>query len=187
MQAAGFSALFAGVSATVAAVSAVVSAVAAWRSRAAKKVAERKRDEAVEAAKTAASGIGRIATVQESRQTAAESAQASSVVFVQSPIQGGRSGWRVQNYSEQPVTNVVVRSTTGAKIQIYNNNLDHLDEYVEHTLGAHQYSQQMFRPTDSEAVRADPAEVERMSLRFTDAGQQTWERIGSQPPQRVGP
>jgi hypothetical protein len=44
----------------------------------------------------------------------------------------------------------------------------------------------MFRSTDSDAVRADPAEVERMSLRFTDARRQTWERIRTQPPQRVG-
>lgn len=187
MNAGTWSAIFAGVSATVAAVSAVVAAVAAVRSKRAKNVAEQKRDEAVEAAKTVASGVGRIATVQESRQTAAESAQASSVVFVPSPIQGGRTGWRVQNDSDQPVTNVVVRSATGAKIQVYNNNLDQLPEYVEHALGAHQHSQVMFRPTDSEAVRADPAEVERMSLRFTDARHQTWERIGSQRPQPVNP
>jgi hypothetical protein len=182
-----WSAIFAGVSAAVAVVSAILSGIAALRSRDAKKVAEQKRDEAVAAAQAMASGVGRIATVQESRLTAAESAQASGVVFVQSPIQGGRTGWRVQNDSEQPVTNVVVRSTTGAKIQVYNNDLTQLDEYVEHTLGAHQQSQLMFRPTDSEAVRADPAEVERMSLRFTDARHQTWERIGSQRPQPVNP
>jgi len=78
--------------------------------------------------------------VQESRQTAAELAQASSVVSVRSPIQGGRTGWRVQKDSDQPVTNVVVHSTTGAKIQVYNNDLTQLSEYVEHTLGAHQRS-----------------------------------------------
>ena len=44
------------------------------------------------------------------------------------PIQGGRTGWRVLNDSDQPVTNVVVRSTTGAKIQVYNNDLTQLSE-----------------------------------------------------------
>ncbi len=177
--------IFAGISAGVALVSAIVSGVAAWRSRSAKKVAEAKRDEAVEAANKVASGVDRIAQVQESRQTADESAQASSVGFARSPVQGGRTGWRVQNDSDQPVTDVVVRSTTGAKIVVYNNDLPRLTEYVEHTLGGHQQSQFMFRPTDSDAVRADPAELERMALRFTDARHQTWERIGSQRPRRV--
>lgn len=177
--------IFAGVSAGVALVSAIAAGIAAFRSRSAQRVAEKKRDEAVEAATKVANGVDRIARVQESRQTADESAQASSVVFVRSPAHGGRTGWRVQNDSDQPVTNVVVRSATGAKIQVYNNDLSQLTEYVEHMLGGHQQSQFMFRPTDSDAVHADPAEVERVSLRFIDARLQMWERIGSQPPQRV--
>ena len=55
MNAGTWSAIFAGVSAVVALVSAIVSGVAAWRSREAKRVAEKKRDEAVEAAKNVAS------------------------------------------------------------------------------------------------------------------------------------
>ena len=42
------------------------------------------------------------------------------------------TGWpyrlAVLNDSDQPVTNVVVRSTTGAKIQVYNNDLTQLSE-----------------------------------------------------------
>jgi hypothetical protein len=179
-----WSVIFAGVSAAVALVSAIASGVAAWRSREAKRVAEEKRDEAVAAANKVATG-DRIAQVHESRQTADESSQASSVVFVQSPVKGGRTGWRVQNDSDQPVTKVAVSSATGAKIQVYNNDLSQLTEYVEHTLGGRQQSQLMFRPTDSDGAQADPAEVERMAVRFTNARRQTWERIGSQPPQRM--
>jgi hypothetical protein len=45
----------------------------------------------------------------------------------------------------------------------------------------------MFRPTGTNAAQADPAEVERMVLRFTDAREQTWERIGTQAARRIGP
>lgn len=188
MNAATWSATFAGVSAGVAIISAAVSGFAAWRSREAKNVAEKKRDEAVQAATDAASGIGRIATVQESRQTAAQSAQASSVVFVLSEVQRGFSGWRVQNDSDKPVTNVIVRGAAGAQIVVYRGSgPEQVPEYVEHTLGAHQQSRLMFRPTGIDAVHADPAEGERMSLQITDAQYKTWIRIGSQPPQPVNP
>lgn len=186
MQAPDFSAIFAGVSATVAVVSAIVGGVAARRSRTAKKIAETKRDEAVAAAIKAASATDRIAAVQESRLTIEESAQAFSVVIVPAPIKGGRSGWQVLNDSDQPVTQVAVRSATDAKIQVYNNDLTQFEEYVEHALAGHSHSQLPFRPTDADAARADPAEVERMVLRFTDARNQTWERVGTQTPQRVG-
>lgn len=138
--------IFTGVSAGVALLSAIASAVAWWRSREAKKIAEQKRDEAVKAAQSVASATTRIADVQESFQTAEASAQASSVVFVRSVPQRGFSGWKVENYSDQPVTNVVVRSATGAKIRVYNNDMDQLPEYVEHILGARQQSHRMFRP-----------------------------------------
>lgn len=187
MEAGTLSAVFAGVSAGVAVISAGVSAVAAWRSRDAKRVAEKKRNEAVEAAQNVASGIDRLALVQESRQTAEASAQASSVVFVRSEIQRGFSGWLVQNDSDRPVTNVAVRSTAGAKIVVYHGSgPDHLPEYVEHTVGAHQQSRLTFRPAGSDSAHADDSEAERMSLRFTDARGQEWERIGSQGAQPVG-
>ncbi|ULE33328.1 hypothetical protein [Mycobacterium sp. IDR2000157661] len=90
--------------------------------------AEKKRDEAVAAAIKAASASDRIATVQESRLTIEESAQAFSVVIVPAPIKGGRSGWHVLNDSDQPVTRVAVSSATGAKIQVYNNDLTQFEE-----------------------------------------------------------
>jgi hypothetical protein len=179
--------IFTGVSAVVALLSAIASAVAWWRSREAKVVAERKRDEAVDAATRVAAAADRIAEVQESRKTAEESTQASSVVFVRSITVGNRNGWRVHNDSDQPVRNVSVRSTAGAMIQVYNNNLDRMSEYVEHNLGAHQQSQLCFRLTDGEGLRPDASEVERMAVRFTDAREQTWERVGTQQPTRVAP
>jgi hypothetical protein len=179
--------IISGTSAAVALVSAIVAGVSALCSREAKRIAEEKRDEAVAAANKVASATDRIAAVQESRRIAEESAQASSIVFVRSPVKGGRTGWRVQNDSGQPVTNVAVRSVTGAKIQVYDNELSQLIDYVEHTLGAHHQSQLMFRPTDSDGAQADPAEVQRMAVRFTDARGQTWERIGSQSPGLVDP
>jgi len=183
-----WSAIFAGVSAVVALVSAVVAGVSALRSREAKRVAEKKRDEAVEAAKNVASGVDRLARVEESRQTAEESAQASSVVLVLSEVQRGFSGWRVQNDSDRPVTNVVVRDATGAQIVVYRGSgPEPLPEYAEETIGAHQQSRLMFRPTGANAAQADPSEVERMSLRFNDSRHQAWERIGAQPPRRVDP
>ena len=175
-----------GISAAVAVVSAIVAGVSALRSREAKSVAEKKRNEAVDAATEVASAVGRIATIQESRQTAAECAQASSVILVLSEVQRGFSGWRVQNDSDQPVTNVVVRGATGGKIVVYRGSgPEPLTEYAEHVLGAHQKSQLMFRPTDTDAVHATSSDVERMALRFTDARNQTWERIGSQRAQQI--
>lgn len=179
--------IISGISALVAVASAIAAAVSAVRSRKSKEIAETKRDEAVAAATKAASATDRIAAVQESRRTAEESAQASSVVFVRSKTLGNRTGWRVHNDSDQPVRNVAVRSTAGAMIQVYNNNLDRLSEHVEHNLGAHQQSQLMFRPTDGEGLRPDPSEVERMAVRFTDAREQIWERVGTQAPQRIDP
>ena len=177
--------IISGISALVAVVSAIAAAVSALRSRKAKEIAETKRDEAVEAAKSVASSTGRIADVQESRETVEASAQAASVVFVRSVPQRGFSGWKVENYSDQPVTEVAVRSTTGAAIRVYNNDMEQLPEYVEHILGAHQQSHRMFRPTDAEGAQADPAETERMAVRFTDSRGQTWERIGSKSAQRL--
>lgn len=178
--------IISGISAFVAVGSAIAAAVSAVRSRKSKEIAETKRDEAVGAAIKAASATDRLAAVQESRLTIEESAQAFSVVIVPAPIKGGRAGWHVLNDGDQPVTRVAVSSATGAKIQVYNNNLDHLPEYVEHTLAGHSHSQIPFRPTDGDAgARADPTEVERMKLRFTDARNQTWERVGTQPPQLV--
>lgn len=176
-----------GISAFVALVSAIVAGVSAIKSRDAKRIAEEKRDEAVAAAIKAASATDRIAAVQESRLTIEESSQAFSVVIVPAPIKGGRSGWHVLNDSDQPVTRVAVSSSSGAKIQVYNNDLTQFEEYVEHTVAGHSHSQLRFRPTDAEAARADPAEVERMVLRFTDARNQTWKRVGTQAPQRVEP
>lgn len=37
----------------------------------------------------------------------------------------------------------------------------------------------MFRPTDSDGVHADASEVEWMVVRFIDAREQTWERVGT--------
>lgn len=180
--------IISGISAAVALVSAIVAGVSALRSREARRVAEEKRDEAVAAANQVASATDRIAAVQESRQTIEESAQASSVVLVLSEAQRGFSGWRVQNDSSQPVTNVAVRGTASAQIVVYRGSgPEHLTEYVEQTLGAHQQSRLMFRPTSSDAVHADEAEVELMVLRFTDARGQTWERCGSQSARRVSP
>lgn len=132
--------------------------------------------------------MARIAAVQESRQTSESSAQASSVVFVLSEIQRGFSGWKVQNDSDQPVTNVVVQGVAGAQIVVYKGSgPEPVPEYVEHTIGAHQQSQRMFRPTGSDAAQADGTEAGRMVLRFTDSRDQRWERVGSQPPTRIGP
>lgn len=178
--------IISGISAAVALVSAIVAGVSALRSREARRVAEEKRDEAVAAANQVASATDRIAAVQESRQTIEESAQASSVVLVLSEAQRGFSGWRVQNDSSQPVTNVAVRGTASAQIVVYRGSgPEHLTEYVEQTLGAHQQSRLMFRPTGSDAVHADGAEVELMVLRFTDARGQTVRRgsaVARSPP-----
>ncbi|WP_156664394.1 hypothetical protein [Mycobacterium sp. 852002-51613_SCH5001154] len=176
-----------GISAFVAVASAIAAAVSAVRSREAKRIAEEKRDEAVGAAIKAASATDRIAAVQESRLTVEDSAQAFSVVIVPAPIKGGRSGWHVLNDSDQPVTRVAVSSATGAKIQVYNNDLTQFEKYVEHTLAGHSHSQLRFRPTDADGARTDPAEVERMVLRFTDARNQTWERVGAQAPRLIDP
>ncbi|MHA0288229.1 hypothetical protein ACXYX3_17485 [Mycobacterium sp. C3-094] len=181
--------IISGVSAAVALGSAIAAGVSALRSREAKRIAEEKRDEAVQAAKDVASDVGRIATVQESRQraeearnTAEQSAQASSVLIVLSEVQRGFSGWKVHNESSQPVTNVVVSGLAGAQIVVYlGSEPEPRSEYVEPTVGAYQQSRLMFRPTGTDAVHADASEIERMALRFTDARQQTWEKIGSQP------
>lgn len=181
--------IISGISAAVALGSAIVAGVSALRSREAKRIAEAKRDEAVQAAKDVASDVGRIATVQESRQraeearnTAEQSAQASSVLIVLSEVQRGFSGWKVHNESSQPVTNVVVSGLAGAQIVVYlGSGPEPRSEYVEPTVGAYQQSRLMFRPTGTDAVHADASEIERMALRFTDARQQTWEKIGSQP------
>lgn len=179
--------IISGISAFVAVASAIAAAVSAFRSREAKRIAEEKRDEAVGAAIRAASATDRIAAVQESRLTMEESAQAYSVVIVPAPIVGGRSAWHVLNDSDQPVTRVAVSSGTGAKIQVYNNDLTQFEEYVEHTLAGRAHSQLRFRPTDADGAKADPAEVERMVLRFTDACNQRWERVGTQAPQPIEP
>ncbi|BBX15220.1 hypothetical protein CRI77_22405 [Mycolicibacterium duvalii] len=181
--------IISGISAAVAVGSAIVAGVSALRSREAKRIAEEKRDEAVQAAKDVASDVGRIATVQESRQraeearnTAEQSAQASSVLIVLSEVQRGFSGWKVHNESSQPVTNVVVSGVAGAQIVVYlGSGPEPRSEYVEPTVGAYKQSRLMFRPTGTDAVHADASEIERMALRFTDARQQTWEKIGSQP------
>lgn len=179
--------IISGISAFVAVASAIAAAVSAVRSRTSKEIAETKRNEAVGAAIRAASAADRIAAVEESRLTIEESAQAFSVVVVPAPITGGRSGWHVLNDSDQPVTRVAVSSATGAKIVVYNNDLTQFEEYVEHTVAGHSNSQLRFRPTDTDGARADPAEVERMVLRFTDARNQRWERVGSQAPTRIDP
>ncbi|NGX07367.1 hypothetical protein [Mycobacteroides franklinii] len=178
--------IISGISAAVAVVSAVAAGVSALRSREAKRIAEEKRDEAVAAATKVASATDRIAAVQESRQIIESSAQASCIVIVLSEMQRGYSGWWVQNYSDQPVTDVVVRGTGGAQIVVYRGSgPESLREYPLHTLGARQHSKLAFRPTGVSAVHADPGEVERMALRFTDARGQIWERVGTQSPQPV--
>lgn len=187
--------IISGISAAVALGSAIVAGVSALRSREAKRIAEEKRDEAVQAAKDVASDVGRIATVQESRQraeesryTAEQSAQASSVLIVLSEVQRGFSGWKVHNESSQPITNVVVSGVAGAQIVVYlGSGPEPRSEYVEPTVGANQRSRLMFRPTGTDAVHADASDIERMALRFTDARQQRWEKIGSQPVRPVVP
>jgi hypothetical protein len=178
--------IFAGVSAGVALLSAIAAAIAAVLSRSAKREAEEKRDEAVEAAKGVASGVGRLVEMQESRDVVEESAQAYGVVFELSEVQRGFTGWRVRNDSDQPVTNVAVRGTTGLPIVVYRGSgPDSEPEYFEHALSAHQQSQLMFRPTGTTAVRTNPAEAELMAVRFTDARNQIWDRVGGQPPRRL--
>lgn len=178
--------IISGISALVALVSAVVAGVSALRSREAKQIAEQKRDEAVAAASKVATATGRIADVQEQRQTAEASAQASSIVIVSAPISGGgRAGWQVHNGSAQPVTQVAVSTATGAQIQVYDNDLTRFEEYIEHTLAGQSRSQLSFRPTDADGARIDPAEVGRIVLRFTDTHNQRWERIGTAPPVRI--
>jgi hypothetical protein len=193
MQAATISAIAAAVSAAVAVGSAIGALIAARRSRSDKKQAETRANEALKASQAVAAAVGRIAEAQEShqtsvesRQTAADSVQAVRVGFVPSPVQRGRTGWRIKNDSDDPVTSVDIRTTTGAKIVVYRGSgPDHEDHYGEPVLSAHQTTQMMFRPADSDAAAADPSEIERMRVRFTDARDQVWERIGSQPPRRV--
>jgi hypothetical protein len=184
VEATTFSAVFAGISATVAAGSAVGSWVSARRSRSAKTDAENKRDEAVTAAQAAADALRSIATTQETAQIEMESAQAARVGFVPSPVGRGRTGWRVQNDSDAPITAVEVSTTTSAKIVVYRGSgPDNQDHYDEPVISAGQTTPRMFRPADSDAAAANPAEVERMIVRFTDARGQRWERTGSQAPQ----
>lgn len=140
--------IISGISAAVAVVSAIVAGVSALRSREAKEIAEKKRDEAVDAAVTVASATTRIAAVHGSRQATEAVAQASSVVVVIAKIQAGFSGWRVQNDSDQPVTNVAVRAADGGQIVVYRGSgTDHVPEYTEPVVGAHRHSEKMFRPT----------------------------------------
>lgn len=176
-----------GISAVVAVASAIASGLAWLRSRDARDEAEKQRNQAVAASIKAASAIDRIAAVQESQLTIEESAQAFSVVIVPAENWQDRVGWHVLNDSDQPVTQVGVRSATGAKIKTYNNDLTEYDEYVEPTLARQARSQLSFRPTDGEGPKGRPEEIETMVLRFTDARRQTWERVGSQPPQRLNP
>lgn len=157
------------------------------RAKASADRADEKRDEAVGAAIKVASATNRLADLHASRMTAEESAQAYSVAIVEAPIKGGRSGWHVQNDSDQPITEVGVSTTTGAKIQVYNNDLKQFAEYRERTLSAGAHSQLPFRPADTQAVRLDPAECDRMVLRFTDARGQRWERTGTHSAQRIDP
>jgi hypothetical protein len=193
MQAATISAIAAGVSAAVAVGSAIGALIAARRSRSDKEQAGTRANEALKAYQAVAAAVGRIAEAQEfrqvsaeSRQTAVDSAQAERVGFVPSPVQRGRTGWRIKNDSDAPVTAVDIRTTTGAKIVVYRGSgPDHKDHYGEPVLSAHRTTQMMFRPADSDAAAADPSEVERMTVRFTDARNHAWERTGSQPPRRV--
>lgn len=188
MAAGTWSAIFAGVSAAVALVSAIVSGMSALRSRQAKQVAEKKRDEAVEAAQNVASGVDRLVRVQESRQTVEQTAQASSVTIALSEVQRGFSGWKVHNDSGQPITNVVVSGVGGEQIVVYlGSGPEQRPEYVEPTVGAYQQSRLMFRPTGTDAVHADASDLERMALRFIDARQQRWEKIGTAPFRPVDP
>ena len=136
--------------------------------------------------------MGRIADVEESRQTTQterdESAQAQRVGFVPSPVQRGRTGWRIKNDSDVSVSAVEVRTTTGAMIVVYRGSgPDHQYHYFEPVLGAHQSSQLMFRPADSDQAATDSSEVELMTVRFADARNHVWERVGSLPPRMVDP
>lgn len=156
-------------------VSAILFGVSALRSRQAKQ-------EAIEAAQHVASGVARLAQVQGSRQAAEQTAQASSVTIARSQVQHGRSGWRVDNGSDQPITDVEVSGVGGEQILLYlGSGPEQRPKYVEPTVGAHQQSQWMFRPTGTAAVHADDSDLERMALRFTDARNQTWEKIGTAP------
>ncbi len=180
MQATAISAIAAGVSATVALVSAVVAAVSAVHSRAAKREAEQRASEAVRAAQSVATDVGRIARIQETRQHRDTSAQAEQVAFTPSPVMGGRTGWRISNDSGSSISNVRVRSTTGAQIVVYHGSgPEPTPEHVEAVIGAHQPSQFMFRP---EKVVDDLPEIDQMAVAFTDARDQRWRRTGSQAP-----
>jgi hypothetical protein len=207
MQAATASAAFAGVSAAVALGSALGALIAASRSRSDKKQTELRSDESLKAAQAAAVALGRIAQVQESLHASTESAQAAHesaeaeresseaehesaqakrVGFVPSPVQRGRTGWRIKNDSDAPVYAVEVRTTNRAKVVVYRGSgPDQVDSDDEPLLTAHESSQMMFRPADSDAAAADPSELERMTVTFTDARGQRWERIGWRPPRKL--
>ena len=101
-------------------------------------------------------------------------------------VSADAADWIADVVSER-LPGVVTCSTTGAKIRVYTNDMEQLPEYLQRTLGARQQSERIFRPTDSEGAQVDPAEIERMALRFTDTREQRWERIGSQAARRIEP
>jgi hypothetical protein len=133
------------------------------------------------AASAIATDLARIASNRDAVKANEDSKRAQAVGIVTSPVSGGRTGWRVGNDSDLPVTAVKVRTTTGAQVVVYRGSGPHwVDEYEEATLGAHASSQLMFRPADSDAIRAEPSEAGCLAVSFHDAQGQHWKPIGSQ-------
>jgi hypothetical protein len=135
------------------------------------------------AASAVAADLARIAAANESRQTSELSSQAKRIGFVMEPVQGGRSGWKVENTSDASISDVTIQTTTEAQIVVYyGRGPEWLDDYREGVVGAGQTTQRMFRPADSDAgAAADWSEVERLAVTFRDANNVRWRRVGTQP------
>ena len=133
------------------------------------------------AASAVAGGIARMEALQASRHAAEEASQAQKVAIALAPVVGGRPGWEVRNDSDGPISSIEVRTTNEQQVVVYHGYGPEWQDYYEAgPIAAHQASQFTFRPADGKSGGTpDPAEVNRLVLRFTDASDRQWERVGS--------
>ena len=139
------------------------------------------------AGNTVAADVARLAAESDARQTSAISSHARSVGFVLAPVQGGRSGWKVENGGGGPISDVTVTTTNGAQVVVYHGSgPDWQENYHEGVIGAGQRTHLMFRPADSQAGAAAAwSEVDTLAVTFADANHVQWRRVGTQLPEQI--
>jgi hypothetical protein len=134
-----------------------------------------------------AADVARLAAESDARQTSAISSHAKRVGFVMAPVQGGRSGWKVENGGDGPISGVTVATTNGAQVVVYHGSGPEWQEnYHEGVVGAGQRSHLMFRPSDSQAgAAATWSEVETLVVTFADSNGARWRRVATEPPEPI--